>query len=152
MRCQYPVLAIVLLTASVLGGCGGGGDSDNPGGGRTAPDLAGVWAGNWQGADPALGPVTGFWQATVSQTATGVNGTGFLIGDVDCMDGAGHMNKKIKSAEHAKVPFMLILGGKEMETRTVTVRERGKEEQATVPFEQFVERVRSLVEKRALTL
>ena len=71
---------------------------------------------------------------------------------VDCMDGAGHMNKKIKSAEHAKVPFMLILGGKEMETRTVTVRERGKEEQATVPFEQFVERVRSLVEKRALTL
>jgi len=89
MRCHHPVFALVLVTASLLGGCGGGGGgSDNPGGGRTAPDLAGVWAGNWQGADPALGPVSGFWQATVSQTATGVSGTGFLIGDVDCMDGA----------------------------------------------------------------
>ena len=71
---------------------------------------------------------------------------------VDCMDGAGHMNKKIKSAEHARVPFMLILGGKEVETRTVTVRERGKSEQETVPFERFLERARRLVATRALEL
>ena len=40
MRCHHPVFALVLVTASLLGGCGGGGGgSDNPGGGRTAPDL-----------------------------------------------------------------------------------------------------------------
>ncbi|MGE5200396.1 MAG: YncE family protein, partial [Rhodospirillaceae bacterium] len=89
MRCQYPVRVIVMVAASLLGACGGdGGDSGSSGGARTAPDLAGVWAGSWQGADPSLGPVTGFWQATVSQTATGLSGAGFLTGDVDCMDGA----------------------------------------------------------------
>jgi YVTN family beta-propeller protein len=53
-----------------------------------APDLAGVWAGSWQGVDPALGPVTGTWEGNVSQNSTGVSGTGTLLGDVDCMDGS----------------------------------------------------------------
>lgn len=88
MECRHIRLASALLVIGVLAGCGGDGPSDSPPP-RTGPDLAGVWAGSWQGADPALGPVTGFWQATVSQTTSGgITGTGFLLGDVDCMDGA----------------------------------------------------------------
>jgi YVTN family beta-propeller protein len=80
---------VALAMSGVLSSCGGGGDGGNGGGGHgTPPDLAGVWAGNWQGADPALGEVTGTWQATVNPAGTnGVAGSGFLTGDVDCMDG-----------------------------------------------------------------
>jgi YVTN family beta-propeller protein len=81
-------LAFALILAAALAGCsdgGGNSDSQPP---PTAPDLAGVWAGSWQGVDPAIGPVTGFWKATVYQSTSGVSGSGFLIGDADCMDGS----------------------------------------------------------------
>jgi len=99
MKCAGIRLAAVLLVAFVLPGCGGGGGgggSGSPQPQRTPPDLAGVWAGSWQGADPALGPVTGFWLATVSQSDSSVSGSGFLLGDVDCMDGVvqGSSDKK----------------------------------------------------------
>ncbi len=71
---------------------------------------------------------------------------------VDCLDDAGHMNQKIKNAERAKVPFMLIAGGNEVEARAVTVRQRGKQEQETVPFERFLERAKRLYASRALEL
>ena len=32
---------------------------------------------------------------------------------VECMDAPGHMNKKIKDAQHAQIPFMLIAGDRE---------------------------------------
>lgn len=80
-------LTIAVCATGLLAACGGDGSTDSPPP-RAAPDLAGVWAGSWAGVDPALGPVTGFWQATVSQTPNGVSGSGFLLGDVDCMDGS----------------------------------------------------------------
>jgi threonyl-tRNA synthetase len=69
-----------------------------------------------------------------------------------CLDQAGHMNKKIKQASHDKVPFLLIAGDREVEARTVTVRQRGKEEQATVPFAEFLERAKRLEATRAAEL
>ena len=68
---------------------------------------------------------------------------------VDCKDEPGHMNKKIKESRKEKVPFLLIAGDREVETRTVTVAQRGKEEQETVPFEAFLERAEGLVASRA---
>ena len=88
MKHRHAGSAVTLIAAVALAGCSGGGGGSDTGGSRPPPpDLAGVWAGSWQGTDPALGPVTGFWQATVSQTPGGVSGTGFLLGDADCMDG-----------------------------------------------------------------
>ncbi len=69
-----------------------------------------------------------------------------------CLDQAGHMNKKIKQASHDKVPFLLIAGDREAAARTVTVRQRAKEEQATVPFGEFLERAKQLDSARALEL
>lgn len=88
MKCQRAILTFALIAAGALSGCGGGDDGAPARPPPTAPDLAGVWAGSWQGVDPALGPVSGFWKATVSQTPSGVTGTGFLVGDADCMDGS----------------------------------------------------------------
>jgi len=71
---------------------------------------------------------------------------------VQCMDEAGHMNKKIKQATHDKVPFLLIVGEREVAERKVTVRQRDREEQDSVPFEDFRARALELARTRRLEL
>ena len=71
---------------------------------------------------------------------------------VECMDQPAHMNKKIKTARKDKVPFLLIAGEREVAERTVTVSQRGLEEQSTVPFDAFLARARRLRATRALEL
>ena len=70
----------------------------------------------------------------------------------DCMVDPGHMNKKIKEAQHHQVPFMLIAGEREMAERTVAVRRRGTREQEVVPFDDFLEMIRRLRDERSLEL
>jgi hypothetical protein len=57
-------MAIVASTLSLLASCGGGGSGPQP---PAPPDLAGVWAGVWQGSDPVLGQVGGTWEAEFAQ-------------------------------------------------------------------------------------
>jgi len=71
---------------------------------------------------------------------------------VQCMDDSGHMNKKIKEATQDKVPFLLIAGDREVAERHVTVRQREREQQESLPFELFRERARALQTTRSLTL
>ena len=71
---------------------------------------------------------------------------------VDCKDETGHMNKKIKQAQHAQVPFMLIAGEREAESGTVAVRRRGTRDQEIMRFEDFLELIRGLRASRSLTL
>jgi threonyl-tRNA synthetase len=65
---------------------------------------------------------------------------------------AGHMKNKIKSAEHDKIPFMLIAGEREAADGTVTLRRRHVREQETVPFESFLQLARKLRDERSLEL
>ncbi len=71
---------------------------------------------------------------------------------VDAMLQRAHMNKKIKEAEKAKVPFTLIAGERERDEGTVTIRRRGVEQQEVVPFEAFLELARRLQAERSLEL
>jgi DNA-binding beta-propeller fold protein YncE len=81
LRSRAAALALGIATVA---GCGGAGsDSTAP----AVPDLSGVWSGSWQGSDPALGLVTGTWEASIARTDAGATGTATLLGDVDCMDG-----------------------------------------------------------------
>ena len=64
----------------------------------------------------------------------------------------GHMNRKIKQAQHDQVPFMLIAGDRERDEGTVAVRRRGTREQEVVPFEDFLALVRELRSTRSLDL
>jgi threonyl-tRNA synthetase len=45
--------------------------------------------------------------------------------------------RKIRDAEISKIPFMLIVGEKEVEERTVSVRKHGAGDQGTLSIEDF---------------
>lgn len=48
------------------------------------------------------------------------------------------IGKKIRDAETRKIPYMLIIGEKEQDSRTVSVREHGIGDTGSIPAEQFV--------------
>jgi threonyl-tRNA synthetase len=58
---------------------------------------------------------------------------------------------KIRDAQIQKVPFMLVLGDREMEQGKVAVRERSKGDIGAMSLEEFKKIARELVESRALT-
>jgi threonyl-tRNA synthetase len=58
---------------------------------------------------------------------------------------------KIRDAQLQKVPFMLVLGDREMEQQTVAVRERARGDIGVMSIVEFKEMARRLVESRALT-
>ena len=53
--------------------------------------------------------------------------------------GNDRLGGKIKSAEEDRLPYMLVVGGKDAEARTVSVRHREQGDLGAVPLEQFVE-------------
>ena len=57
------------------------------------------------------------------------------------------IGKKIREAEMAKTPFMLIVGEKEYEANEVAVRQRGEGDLGSMDLDKFVEIVNKLVEE-----
>ncbi len=60
------------------------------------------------------------------------------------------LGAKIRRAEIEKVPYTLILGGKEAEARTVSVRSRARGDEGVEAFDRFLPRVQEEVRTRAL--
>jgi threonyl-tRNA synthetase len=58
---------------------------------------------------------------------------------------------KIRDAQLQKIPFMLVLGDREMEDGTVAVRERKGGDLGVLKLTEFKEMARRLIESRALT-
>src|SRR6266404_2571970 len=58
---------------------------------------------------------------------------------------------KIRDAQLQKIPFMLVLGDREMAEGKVAVRERSKGDLGAMPLNEFQELAQRLVESRALT-
>ena len=58
---------------------------------------------------------------------------------------------KIRDAQLQKVPFMLVLGDREMEQKAVAVRERASGDIGVMSIQEFKEMARKLIETRALT-
>jgi threonyl-tRNA synthetase len=57
------------------------------------------------------------------------------------------IGKKIRDAEIAKIPFMLIVGEKEYEQNQVSVRQRGEGDRGAMTQDAFIEIVKEAVEK-----
>ncbi len=57
---------------------------------------------------------------------------------------------KIRSATEEKIPYLLVVGGRDEEAGTVSLRKRGAGEQGAVPLEAFVERIASEIRDRVL--
>ena len=68
--------------------------------------------------------------------------------EVDFSD--DRMNAKIRKAQLEKIPYMLILGDKEMEAETVSLRTRTGERKNNISLQEFIERVQNAVAQKAL--
>ncbi len=58
------------------------------------------------------------------------------------------IGRKIRDNELKRIPYMLIIGEKEMETHTVSVRKQGEGDKGTMSIEEFAAAINSEVEKQ----
>jgi threonyl-tRNA synthetase len=65
-------------------------------------------------------------------------------------DSADKLGAKIRLAQLARVPYMLVVGGKEQEHRQVSVRSRERGDLGSLPLDGFVDRLREEIASRAL--
>ena len=64
-----------------------------------------------------------------------------------------NMNEKIKTYKKYKDPYILVLGAKEAETKTVSLNIRGLKEQVhDLPLDRFVEMCRQMNREHSLEL
>ena len=58
------------------------------------------------------------------------------------------LGKKIRSAEMQKIPYLLIVGDKEISADAVAVRERGKGDLGQMPIDKFVEKIKEEIKNK----
>ncbi len=64
-------------------------------------------------------------------------------------DSPERMNAKIREAQLEKIPYMLVVGDRELDASTVAVRLRNGEDLGAMPLSQFMNRVESVVKTRS---
>jgi len=62
------------------------------------------------------------------------------------------MNAKIREAQGKKIPYMLVVGQKEMDEKTLSLRMRDGRQENGLTVDAFIARVKDLVEKKSLEL
>ena len=67
---------------------------------------------------------------------------------VEVDDRSEKIGYKIRQAQMAKVPYMLVVGDKEVEEGTVNVRKHGGDELGSVPFEEFFNAIKAEIKER----
>jgi threonyl-tRNA synthetase len=65
-------------------------------------------------------------------------------------DRSERMNMKIREAQLNKIPYMLIVGDKEVENKTVSVRVRTGEDLGSQDFSEFLTRLKMMIESKEL--
>jgi threonyl-tRNA synthetase len=61
------------------------------------------------------------------------------------------LGAKIRRGEIEKVPYTLVLGGKEAEARSVSVRSRARGDEGVATFDQFLEKIQGEIRSRSLS-
>lgn len=67
-------------------------------------------------------------------------------------DKAETMQNKIRNAASEKIPYMIIIGGREMENNTVSVRQRDGQDLGAMPLEKFIEEIKTQITTKSLNL
>ena len=75
-----------------------------------------------------------------------VNGTAGLRVDIDTSN--ERMQKKIRDAQLAKIPYMLVVGEREAQEGKVAVRLRSGKDLGAMPLETFIARIKNEAESR----
>jgi len=65
-------------------------------------------------------------------------------------DRSESVGKKIREAEKQKIPYMLIVGKKEMDGGSVSVRQRGEKDLGVMKTDKFLERVQDEIKNKSL--
>jgi len=69
------------------------------------------------------------------------------------VDGSSErMNAKIRTAQLQKIPYMLIVGDREVEAGSVAVRLRTEEDLGSLPVEDVMARIRAAIDEKAIEL
>ena len=58
------------------------------------------------------------------------------------------VSKKIREGELQKIPYLLVVGDKEVKAKLVRVRKRGKGDLGPIKFSQFLEKIKIEIEKK----
>jgi threonyl-tRNA synthetase len=85
------------------------------------------------------------FNAYAQQAAEAIRQAGLRVdSDLD----ADKIGAKIRRATLAKVPYMLIVGEKEMQSRLVAVRSRVGKDYGAIPLMEFIERCQQEISTR----
>ena len=67
---------------------------------------------------------------------------------VEINDSADTLGKRISEAEKEKIPYMLVVGQKEMDSESVAVRKRNNKQQEVMKVDEFVEKIKKEIEEK----
>jgi len=67
-------------------------------------------------------------------------------------DRSEKMQAKIRDAQLEKIPYMLIIGGREVESNSVSVRQRDEQDLGAIPFVEFLAKVKEQINTKSLNL
>ncbi len=62
------------------------------------------------------------------------------------------LNKRIRNAETSKIPNMLVVGEREQQTESVTLRRYGSREQQSMPLSEFQARLQQAIQTRSQSI
>ena len=93
-------------------------------------------------------PVSGKFEEYAKKVTQRLKDAGFRV-HLD--DRNEKLQAKIRDAQLEKIPYMLILGGKEAEAGTVSVRHRSKGDLGPRPVDQFLADLRIEIDERRIT-
>lgn len=81
-------------------------------------------------------------QVTKSLSLSGVR--------VENWDQSESLQKKIRLAEKQKIPYMLIIGDKEVVSQSVSVRKRGQIDEGAKPYQKFEDQIKTEINNKTL--
>ncbi len=58
------------------------------------------------------------------------------------------LGKRISEAEKQKIPYMIVVGEKEMKENSVNIRQREKKEQQTMPLNEFIKKIKKEIKEK----
>ena len=87
-------------------------------------------------------PITDRHNEYAHEVAAKLKKAGFRA-DVDVSN--NRMNAKIRTAQQMKIPYMLVIGDKEMDAGAVAVRQRSGDDLGALPVDEFVARLQDEV-------
>jgi threonyl-tRNA synthetase len=62
------------------------------------------------------------------------------------------MQAKIRNAQLQKIPYMLVIGGREAEADSVAVRLRTGDDLGAMPVDEFIAKIRPVIDTKSLDL